>query len=263
MRSTLTERSLLAGIVAIAALACPLIIACTTEEVVVRRVKGSSSSGRTPPTKDDEFVDEDDDDDKPSTDCSLLCTNDVPAVQDAGPPAPPAEPAACQLPELAAPQVITPGFMQVDKNDGVLAPAVDPNVKMEAMAGTYTIDKATVWLPEVLNGLVKPEESTGTVQAGAIVVKDRHRFSFHAKVSVASKRGPQNQSIDVESYGTQALTSGVIKLTSACDDKPIPQSAIEFIDNGNGRGTFLLRTPATGPNKKPTVIITTLEATRK
>ena len=199
----------------------------------------------------DEYCEEDDK--------SPECADDVIYRElDAGAPvtAPPAEAGVCTLPELMAPVVLSPAFMQVDTKNNILAPTVVPTVTVAQLKGTFVVDKATVWLPNALKGLVKPAESTGTVTTSAIFDGVRHRFSIHAKISVASKKGPQLQTIDVDSYGTHTLEQGVIHVSSACDQKPIPTTLVQFIDNGD-RVMFLL---ATKTNRGD--VIVALEAPR-
>jgi hypothetical protein len=159
-------------------------------------------------------------------------------VQDAGPPPPPAPPEKCSLAALA-PAVLTPSYMQVDPKNGVNTPVA----KGGSPEGNLIFDKAVVWFPASLKGLVKPATSTGTIKAWAAFRGDEHNFAIDVDLKIDSRKGIQSQTNVTASHGTFAVEGTLIKIKSSCDPgATIPTTDVAVDDNGD-RVTLLMRIP--------------------
>lgn len=189
---------------------------------------------------------------------TAVVTTGEPILQKIEPPPPPvlppADPVACTIPAISDIATVSPAFIVQDEDKGIVAPVAKGGGNT---AGTFRVDKATVWLPESLKGLVKPESSTGTVVAWASFRRDQHRFNIKVDLSVDSKKGPQKQNTEVASDGTFTLDAkGVFKVATSCPGSTAPTTEVSFLDQG-ARVTFLLRVPTNRGD-----VILALEANR-
>ena len=149
-------------------------------------------------------------------------------------PPPPKDSTACKLPELKGTDV-KPAFLVYKA--GTTEP---PATKGGKVDGKYTIDKATVYLPSQTAGLVKPDQSTGTVNGWAIFDGKNYRISLKADLQVQSVVGPKPQNIAVDGQGTFSATGSAIKLETSCGGAASPAAEVTFSENG-ARGTLVIK----------------------
>jgi hypothetical protein len=115
-----------------------------------------------------------------------------------------------------------------------------PATKGGAIDGKYTIDKATVYLPTSVKNLVKPAQSTGTVNGWAIFDGANYRIDLKADLQVQSVIGAQPQSVAVADQGTFKATNDAITLETSCSGAAAPAAAITFSQDG-ARGTLVIK----------------------
>jgi hypothetical protein len=166
-------------------------------------------------------------------------STDTPLFDAAPPPAEagiPAEAGVCTLPAIDGVADVTPTYTLIDPKNGVSAPVPTGGNTQ----GTFKVDKATVFLPSSLKGLVKTDTSTGTVNSWATFDGARLRLSMHADLKIDSKKGIQEQKNDVTGAGTFALQNGIITVETTCDGAPLPTDQVSFSDLG-ARGQLIFK----------------------
>jgi hypothetical protein len=158
---------------------------------------------------------------------------------------------ACQLPELTATDV-APSFLVYDP------PATQPPAAAGGkIDGKYTIDKATVYLPTSTKGLVRPAQSTGTVNGWAIFSGKNYRLSLKADLQIQSIIGAQPQKIDAIGQGTFSTEGAALKLLTSCPGSTPPDAEVTFTESG-ARGTLVVKQVIEGRGEA----LILLEATR-
>ena len=145
----------------------------------------------------------------------------------------------CKLAELTGVVDVTPAFV-------VYAAPVDvpPAMTGGALAGSYRVDAARVYLPSGTAGLVDPRTSSGKVNAWAIFSGTNYRLHLKADFLIASAAGPQAQGADSVSQGGFAASGPALTLDHACDTAIAKEADYSFTDTGNGRATILIKTPS-------------------
>jgi hypothetical protein len=171
-------------------------------------------------------------------------TTTPPPAQDSTPkPAPPAkeEPAPakneCKLDAMTGVADVTPSFVVYSMpNEVPLA------MTGGTLSGDYAVDGAKVYLPSGADGLVYPEESTGTINAWAVFDGTNYRLHLKGDFTLASVQGPLSQNVDTESQGGFEAKGEVIVLDHACNTAIVDEADYSFTDDGSGHATILIRT---------------------
>lgn len=181
-------------------------------------------------------------DDSPAT----SSTPTDPGQSEKAPGAPPAQPPAADPAVPAPPPApdcsIAPlsGVPQIDATFLFTAP---PAMTGGTLDGEYVIEKATVYLPPNLSGLVDTTKSTGKVVGWAVFKGPRYRVSLKADFTIVSALGTQAQSVDSESQGGFTTASAALKLDHECDGALTDEADYSYTDDGGGHERLLVKTP--------------------
>jgi hypothetical protein len=146
--------------------------------------------------------------------------------------APPPKKNECKLAAMTGVTDVAPAFV-------VGAPAPPSG---GTLAGHYTVEKATVYLPSASAGLVDPAKSEGTINGWAVFEGASYRLHLKADFTVATVAGPQSQGADTESQGGFTTDGAVLLLDHACDGTIANEADYAFSDGGGGKATLLIRT---------------------
>lgn len=111
------------------------------------------------------------------------------------------------------------------------------------LSGRYAVDGAKVYLPSGAEGLVFPEQSTGSVNAWAVFEGASYRLRLKANFTLASVQGPLSQGTDTESQGGFTTKGEALLLDHACDAAIADEADYSFTNEGTGRATILIKTP--------------------
>jgi hypothetical protein len=166
-----------------------------------------------------------------------------PPTQTTPKPAPPAkeEPAppknTCDIEAMTGVGDVTPSFVIYSM----------PNeIPLEMTGGTlggkYAVDGAKVYLPSGTEGLVYPEQSTGTVNGWAVFTGKNYRLHLKGDFTLSSVQGPVSQGADNESQGGFTTNGEKLVLDHECAAPLDDEAEYSFTDEGNGHATILVKT---------------------
>jgi hypothetical protein len=157
--------------------------------------------------------------------------------------APPASPGDCDIADLTGVPPVTPTFKVYDTPPGT----VPDTMTGGTIAGTYTVDKATVYLPKNFADAEKPDTSTGTMTAWAVFEGTSYKFSMDYDFKIDTVLGPQAQKATVKDSGTYSVNGANLTRETSCDPGSAPQQAdLSFTDSG-ARGTIVMKTTISTP----------------
>ena len=114
-----------------------------------------------------------------------------------------------------------------------------------ALGGKYAVDGAKVYLPSGAEGLVNPDESTGTINGWAVFTGKNYRLHLKGDFTISSVQGPLSQSQDNESQGgftTSGSKGEKLVLDHECVAPLDDEAEYSFTDDGNGHATILVKT---------------------
>ena len=145
----------------------------------------------------------------------------------------------CSLMPIAAIPDVTPTFVVYHTPD-----VVPPTQTGGTLAGTYTVDKATVYLPAAITLFGTPM-GTGTINSWAVFKGSR--YLLHTKVDLNVTAGKQALPItsNVDSQGGFTTATEKLTLDYSCDTTQPEQADYSFTDDGSGRATILVHTVTT------------------
>lgn len=110
------------------------------------------------------------------------------------------------------------------------------------LSGQYAVDGAKVYLPAGTEGLVSPEESTGTVNGWAVFDGKNYRLHLKGAFTLASVQGPLSQSADNESQGGFTTSGEKLILDHECVTPIDDEAEYSFTADASGHATILVKT---------------------
>lgn len=189
------------------------IVACAGETETIPAPEPAKEVGSTPPPKQ---------------------TAPKPADPPKEDPAPPKN--TCDLEAMNGVSDVTPSFVIYSM----------PNeIPLEMTGGTlggkYAVDGAKVYLPSGTEGLVSPEQSTGTINGWAIFTGKNYRLHLKGDFTLSSVQGPVSQGADNESQGGFTANGEKLVLDHECVAPLDDEAEYSFTDDGNGHATILVK----------------------
>lgn len=144
----------------------------------------------------------------------------------------------CSIMPIAAIPDVTPDFV-------VLSTTVQPPAQTGGtLSGTYTVTKATVYLPAEIALVSGGAAPTGTGTVNAWSVFKGTRYLLHNNVNLMVTAGKQSLPIAtaVDSQGGFTTAAEKLTLDYSCDTKQPDQADYTFTDDGSGTATILVKT---------------------
>ena len=145
----------------------------------------------------------------------------------------------CSLMPIAAIPDVTPTFVVYHTPD-----VIPPTQTGGTLSGTYTVDKATVYLPAAIALVSGGAAPTGTGTINSWAVFKGTRYLLHTKVDLNVTAGTQALPItnNVDSQGGFATAAEKLTLDYSCDTTQPDQADYSYTDDGSGRATILVHT---------------------
>ena len=112
-----------------------------------------------------------------------------------------------------------------------------------ALAGTFRVTKAKVFLPTSTKGLADPAKSTGTVTGWAVFEGSRYRIKLDAALTINSVLGDRPQDIAVDSQGGFTVSGSTLAVDQACDGPDSGANAAYTFTASGDTATLVVKTP--------------------